>query len=254
MEKKLKPIDFISMFLRSFFIQTVWNFKGLLSVGICYALIPVAKRLYKSKSDYKKFMNRHLCFFNTHPYFSAYALGAIAKEEEEYVLKGIEVNEQIEKFKNALIGPLGAVGDQLFWGAIKPAAILVGFTGAAIIPNYEFKLIFLVIFLILYNFPHLFTRSMGLVRGYRSGYEIYRLLKIENFKYLNNIYRTIGAIAIGIFTGYFLTSAVSADWLAGAVFISSGIVAFFIRIWKKAVYWPVIIPILLTLLTGMIIP
>jgi mannose/fructose/N-acetylgalactosamine-specific phosphotransferase system component IID len=251
--KKLKYSDFISIFLRSFFIQTVHNFKGLLSVGMCFALIPVAKRFYSKKEDYQKFMKRHLCFFNTHPYFSSYALGAIARVEEDISSSEKEADEQIEKFKNALIGPLGAIGDQLFWASIKPAAILVGFTGAFILPTLHLKLIFLAVFLILYNFPHLFTRSMGLVRGYRTGYGIYKLLRIENFKYLNGIYQAIGAVTLGIFSGNFFVTALSADILAGAIFILSGIMAYMVKIKRRTVYWPVIIPLIVTTILGILL-
>lgn len=250
---KLKISDFISIFFRSFFIQTVYNYKGLLSIGICFALIPVAKRFYSRTEDFQKFMKRHLCFFNTHPYFSSYALGAIARVEEDIALSGKDADEQIEKFKNALIGPLGAIGDQLFWATIKPAAILVGFTGAALLPILELKLIFLAVFLILYNVPHLFTRSMGLVRGYRCGYGIYKLLRTENFRYLNGVYQGIGAAALGIFCGYFFVSAISADILAGTVFIICGTMAYLIKTKRKTVYWPVVIPLIITTLIGMII-
>jgi PTS system mannose-specific IID component len=63
MIKKIKKRDFFIVFLNSFFVQAVWNFKGLVSIGICFALIPIGKRLYPDKNEYAAFLKRHLSFF-----------------------------------------------------------------------------------------------------------------------------------------------------------------------------------------------
>ncbi|MBD3224490.1 MAG: PTS mannose family transporter subunit IID, partial [Caldithrix sp.] len=83
--KQLKWTDHLSIFFRSFLLQAGWNFKSMLSIGFVFALLPVAKRLYKTNEERKKFLLRHIGFFNAHPYFASYALGAIAKIEEETV-------------------------------------------------------------------------------------------------------------------------------------------------------------------------
>ncbi len=42
--KKLGPMVFIDIFFRSFFIQAVWNYQSMISIGFCFALAPVAKK------------------------------------------------------------------------------------------------------------------------------------------------------------------------------------------------------------------
>ena len=127
MDKNTTHVKFYNIFIRSFFIQAAWNFKSLLSIGWTFSLLPIAKKLIKDEQQYMSFLNRHLSFFNAHPYIASYALGAIARLEEECAKSEDKKYEQIEKFKNAIIGPLGAIGDQLFWAVIKPASIIVGF-------------------------------------------------------------------------------------------------------------------------------
>jgi mannose/fructose/N-acetylgalactosamine-specific phosphotransferase system component IID len=252
-ERKLKKIDFLSIFFRSFFIQAVWNFKGLVAVGLCFCLIPVARRLYNNTEEYRQFLRRHLNFFNTHPYFSSFALGAIARAEEEFTGNNSDEINNFEKFKNALIGPLGAVGDQLFWATIKPASVIIGLMGTVIVPGIEFKLLFLVVFLILYNLPHIYVRLNGLISGYQSGYGIYKLLRIENFKKIKIFYQTLGGTGLGIFAGYYLASALKEEFLSGIVFVITAILAFLIREKNKTFYWPITIPILVSIVIGIIV-
>ena len=81
--KIIRKRDLVSIFLRSFFIQAVWNFKSLLAPGFCYTLIPAAKRLTNSENESCAFLKKHLCFFNAHPYFASYAVGAIIRLEKD---------------------------------------------------------------------------------------------------------------------------------------------------------------------------
>ncbi len=249
-EKRLRIIDFVDIYLRSFFIQTVWNFKGLLSVGLCFALVPVADRLYKKKEELQRFLQRHLNFFNTHPYFSSFALGALAKLEEDHANGKLDDTEQIIKFRNAIIGPLGLVGDQLFWAVIKPASILVGVAGLIATDSLSIKLICLALFLILYNAPHFYIRYLGLKRGYEEGFAVYKWLKIERFNFLLKPYKILGGLALGFVIGYMLISSASQHTSYLAVFLISMLSAAYLRQKRQLVYLPVIVPVIISLIIG----
>jgi mannose/fructose/N-acetylgalactosamine-specific phosphotransferase system component IID len=250
MIKKIKKRDFFIVFLNSFFVQAVWNFKGLVSIGICFALIPIGKRLYPDKNEYAAFLKRHLSFFNTHPYFSSYVLGAIAKIEEEFSLSASSETEKLERFKSALIGPLGAVGDQLFWATIKPAAIIFGFTGAFIAPEIKMKLIFIALFFVIYNAPHIYIRVVGIYKGYQHGFQVYKLIKINNFLGLKKFYQVLGAASTGFFVGYIALKPEAGDYLYGVVFAVSMGVTFYLHRYKRSVYLPIMISLLVSLIIG----
>jgi len=243
---------YISVFLRSFFIQSVWNFKSLLSIGWTFALSPVGKKIYRDKNAYKKFLKRHLSFFNAHPYFASFALGAIARLEEEIEGSGNKY-EKIDKFKNAMIGPLGAIGDQLFWAVIKPASILVGFLGILVMPELYQKLIFIFIFLILYNIPHIYIRYIGIVRGYKEGLSIYRKLNMGTFKNWMSAYSMLGSIAFGMVTGYLIYKSMENDLVEIPVFFMAFGIAFFLRSQKKMTYLPILIPLVISIVMGILI-
>ena len=244
---------FFALFIRSFFIQAVWNFKSLLSIGWTFSLLPIANKIFTDKELYQNFLNRHLSFFNAHPYVASYALGAIARLEEEAAKSDKKNYEQIEKFKNAIIGPLGAIGDQLFWAIIKPASIIVGFFGILVMPEIYQKLIFLVIFLILYNIPHIYIRYLGIVRGYNEGFSIYRKLRIENFSKLKTIYSIIGGLVFSIVIGYLVHQSVQRDLVEIPMFWMSFGIAYFLRSRRRMTYLPVFIPLIIAMVIGILI-
>ena len=100
----------------------------------------------------------------------SYALGATIRLEEE-IEKGNSSIEQLVKFKEALIGPLGALGDQIFWVNVKPATFTLGVLGFFFIENINLRLTFLCLLAILYNVPHLYIRIVGIVRGTKKDFQ-----------------------------------------------------------------------------------
>ncbi|KAA3618485.1 MAG: hypothetical protein D8M58_13555 [Calditrichaeota bacterium] len=245
-------ITYLKIFFRSFFVQSGWNYKSLLSIGFCFAMLPLAKKLYGNDvKKYNQFVKRHLGFFNAHPYFTSYALGAVARLEEKIAQNtGDEV--QLEKFKNALIGPLGALGDQLFWATVKPATFTLGVLGFLLVENFYIRLTFLLLLGILYNMPHLYIRISGMMQGYKEGFLICKYLKIDNFKFIKTTYSVLGITAIGLVAGYIGASRLGFDPFAIFVFISSIIISIFYKSKKAKTYVSMLVPLLVALIIGII--
>jgi len=244
---------FLEMFFRSFFIQAVWNYQSMISIGFCFALAPVAKKLFRDKKSRSEFINRHLHFFNAHPYFSSFALGAIARVEEDLVLSGTNDYSQVVRLKNALIGPLGAIGDQLVWATLKPASILIGLLAVILIDRFETKLFFLIILLALYNIPHIYIRMIGLVKGYQAGFQIYKMLNLERFKAVRYVYGSLGAIALGTIFSYSFFQSGSEDIAYAGVFIVCFLIAYYYKKLKQSVYRSLTLPVIIAVLLGLLI-
>jgi mannose/fructose/N-acetylgalactosamine-specific phosphotransferase system component IID len=225
----------------------------MISIGFCFALAPVARKLFKDSEKRSAFIDRHLSFFNAHPYFSSFALGAIAKVEHDLVLEAKDDYSKLDRLKNALIGPLGAIGDQLVWATIKPASILVGLLGVMFLPDFQAKIIFLVVLLALYNIPHIYIRIFGLIRGYRAGFEIYKLLSFENFKTVRIVYGGVGAVALGNIFSYALLESGQTEITHVIVFLICFFVAYYYRKWRQSVYRSLTLPVVLAFLLGIIL-
>lgn len=241
---------YIHIFLRSFFIQGCWNYKGMLAVGFCFTLKPLAKLLYWDDPEkYYGFLKRHLGFMNGHPYFVSYALGASTKIEE-MIAKGQGHPEQLQRFKNALVGPLGALGDQLFWAIIKPATFSLGVLFFLLVEDIQYRVGFIIFMGVLYNVPHLYIRIKGFKNGYQQGFNIYKFLKIENYKSMKRFYVSIVVLSLAFTIGY-----VGANWNAGnavsiAVLLSSILIARYLRAEKGRSILALTVPAILSLIIG----
>lgn len=68
---------------RSQLLQGSWNYERMQNGGWVYSLIPALKKLYPGQEESKAALQRHLEFFNTHPYVAAPILGVTLALEEE---------------------------------------------------------------------------------------------------------------------------------------------------------------------------
>lgn len=158
------------MFLRSFLLQGSWNFERMQSLGFAYAMLPFLRSVCKDEGRRRELLARHVGYFNTQPYLASFALGATARLEEE-VEAGRARPEDVERLKAALMGPLGAIGDSLFWGGVKPAAAVI-----AVVLFLSGILWAPAAFLVLYNIPHLFARWAALRDGYEHGVKVVQVM------------------------------------------------------------------------------
>ncbi|GAA5416874.1 PTS system mannose-specific EIID component [Paraliobacillus ryukyuensis] len=119
-EMKLTKRDRIAIWWRSTFIQGSWNYERMQNGGWAFSMIPAIKRLYKSKEDRAAALQRHLEFFNTHPYVASPILGVTLALEEERS-NGAPVDDKaVQGVKVGMMGPLAGIGDPVFWFTIKP--------------------------------------------------------------------------------------------------------------------------------------
>lgn len=248
---QIRKIDLLKILLRSFYIQSAWNAERLLGLGFGFCLVPIARRLFQDPKGISLFMQRHLDFFNSHPYLATYALGAIANIEQQALLRGWEDTRAISLFKTRIIGPLGAIGDTLFWQLIRPACGLLGVV-MLLVCGWCGALIFFI----LYNLLHLFIRIRGVFSGFAKGFDIVRELSLRGtkryfqiMKYLFSIVLGAG-IAIVAANGYQQESS-----FAGPVtFVAAMIVSFFMmRKTRLSVDMLVIILIVSAIIIGLMI-
>lgn len=117
---QLSKKDRISVWWRSTFIQGSWNYERMQNGGWAYSMIPAIKKLYKTKEDRAAALERHLEFFNTHPYVASPIIGVTLALEEERA-NGAPVDDvTIQGVKVGMMGPLAGIGDPVFWFTVRP--------------------------------------------------------------------------------------------------------------------------------------
>lgn len=148
----------VRLFLRSFSLQGSWSFRHMQGLGFFYVLSPWLQRVHGNNP--RNIHRRHMAFFNTNPYMANYLMGVVARLEVD------GQPERIQVAKNALMGPLGATGDGLFWATLRPLSVLLALCVAFISP-----FIGVLTVLIVYNAITITTRWKLLGKGYENASE-----------------------------------------------------------------------------------
>jgi mannose/fructose/N-acetylgalactosamine-specific phosphotransferase system component IID len=201
--------------------MAIWNFERMLNIGFTFCLLPVFHRLYPENNQWRvRALTRHLQFFNTHPYFASYILGLIAAKEEQLALNLTSnndaeldrVEQEMQSIKMALMGPLGALGDSLFWTTIRPFLALIAVMIVLLsIPQWHLAMLGPLFFIIWYNVAHIYIRFYGVFRGYTSGGDITKLIRQFDLAGTVEKIQTVGIGLIGLFIGlsglYFIRDA-----------------------------------------------
>ncbi|MBD3377711.1 hypothetical protein GF406_21965 [candidate division KSB1 bacterium] len=237
--------DRLKILWRCFFIQGSWNFFALIGLGFCYSLVPVAKKLYKDPKDQTLFLKRHLEFFNSHPYLASWCAGAVTKLEEEAFNKNWDDYRPIQIFKERLIGPLGLIGDTLFWQNIKPAASALG-----VFIALTFGWIAIPIYLLVYNIPHFFVRIYGFLLGYKKGFDIISDLSMRHFEKWKKLAATIGAVATGACIVVATANSAGQGFDVLASFITAFLIAWIMIKKNKPVFYYVILASLMAMIVA----
>lgn len=149
------------VFLRSFFIEIMWNYPRMQNIGFTFCSLPAVDRLTGAKDVRLDITRRLLESANTNPVFGPMCLGAMARIEsfpERLPTAGL--------IKKRLMSTLAAQGDRIFWGVIRPLAsffaVIVSLTSA---PAWLVPIVALSI----YNIPNVVTRFIGFDMGWRKG-------------------------------------------------------------------------------------
>ncbi|WP_257875823.1 PTS sugar transporter subunit IIC [Thermoanaerobacterium thermosaccharolyticum] len=117
---KLERKDLLKVFWRMQFYQISWNYERMQNLCYCYSIIPILKKLYKTKDSLSEALKRHMEYFNTHQFTVPIILGINAAMEEVKANEGKIDGEVITGLKVALMGPLAGLGDPIFWGILRP--------------------------------------------------------------------------------------------------------------------------------------
>jgi PTS system mannose-specific IID component len=160
----LSKRDLRRIFWRSMLLEANFNFETWQNTGFAFALLPVLRKFYSTKESMAAALQRHLQLFNTSTYGCTLILGLTAAMEEQNSRDAEFDAESINSVKLGLMGPLAGVFDSLFWGTLKVIAAGVG-TSLALKGNA----LGVVLFILLFNVPHLLLRYQLTFIGYKTG-------------------------------------------------------------------------------------
>ena len=158
-----------AVLFRSLAVQGSWNYETLTGTGFGFVILPALRRIHDDPEALEAAIRRHEGPFNSHPYLAPLALGAVIRMEADG-----EDPEVIHRFKAALRGSLGTLGDQLVWTGWRPVCVLAALTLLLVgVPWW----IAVLAFLLLYNTGHLALMIWGLSVGLDEGRRVAERLR-----------------------------------------------------------------------------
>ncbi len=188
--KVLNKRDLMKVFWRSFTMEWTWNYERQANLGYGFAMVPILEKLYKDKPEEKaEALQRHLEFFNTTPHVSTLILGISSAMEEQNATQEDFDTSSINNVKVGLMGPLAGIGDSLLWGTLRIIATGIG-TSLALQGNILGPILFLLIF----NIPHIILRYICMMGGYKLGAGF--LTKMQQGGLMDKV--TYGAAIVGL--------------------------------------------------------
>lgn len=151
----------ISTLLRSFGVGAAFSYERMSGLGLSFVMRPLLSNLRREAKEVAA--ERSAQYFNCHPFLSGLAATALVRAE----LSGRSFDE-IDRFKRALIGPLGLIGDRFIWAGLLPsisaAALLLVSHGVGLGAPVLLVLVFTVVSFVI--------RWAGIKLGDRKGIEV----------------------------------------------------------------------------------
>jgi fructoselysine/glucoselysine PTS system EIID component len=185
--------DLRKVFFRSLAMEANFNFETWQNTGFAFSIIPVLKKLCTTKEAMSKALRRHLQFFNTTAHGSTLILGITAAMEEQNSQKDDFDEESINTVKLGLMGPLAGVFDSFFWGTLKVIAAGVGISLAL-----KGNILGPILFLLIFNIPHIVLRYNLTFIGYNAGNKfLQNLVKSNIMDKLTTGASILGLMVIG---------------------------------------------------------
>ena len=205
----LTKVDINRMAFRSLALQASFNYERMQAGGWLYTILPALRKIHKNSDDLKNSMHMHMEFINVHPFDVTFLSGLVLAME-----KGKENISTIRSVKVALMGPLGGIGDALFWLTLLP--ICAGIGASLALENSFFGPI---IFLLMFNLVH-FGLRFGLAHyGYHAGTNALPLLKTHT-KRISHAASIVGMTVIGALVASYVHLSTPLEINAGKAHIA----------------------------------
>ena len=188
--KNLDKKTLNKMVWRSLNLQGSFNYERMQANGWLYGILPGLLAIHgEDTDDLKLSMAHNLEFFNTHPFLVTFVMGIILSLEQQKA----DINT-IRAVRVAAMGPLGGIGDAIFWFTLVPIA-------AGICSNMAINgsLAGPILFLLIFNAVQFAVRFFLMHWSYNLGTKAIELLT-ANAKEFTRAASLLGVFIVGALT------------------------------------------------------
>lgn len=202
------------MVWRSLFLQGSFNYERMQAAGWLYGMLPGLQKIHTDKDDLAASMSHNLEFFNTHPFLVTFVMG---------IMLSLEQNKAdiatIRAVRVAAMGPLGGIGDALFWFTLVP--IVAGITSNMALQG---QIIAPFLFLLIFNAVQFLVRFWLMNWSYKMGTHAISILT-ANAKEFTRAASILGIIVVGALTSIYGGTSIKTEINNGTTFAPTAIVS-----------------------------
>ena len=178
------------MVWRSLNLQGSFNYERMQANGWLYGILPGLLAIHgEGTDDLKTSMKHHLDFFNTHPFLVTFVMGIVLSMEQQK-----SDVDTIRAVRVAAMGPLGGIGDAIFWFTLVPIAAGIGSNMAI-----EGSIAGPIVFLLLFNIVQFAVRFFLMHWSYKLGTSAIGALT-EYAKEFTSAASLLGVFVVGALT------------------------------------------------------
>ena len=195
------------MVWRSLFLQASFNYERMQAGGWLFGILPGLEKIHDNDDDLGASMAHNLEFFNTHPFLVTFVMGIVLSLEQNKA----DI-PMIRAVRVAAMGPLGGIGDALFWFTLVP--ITAGITSnMALTGNIAAPFIFLGIF----NVAQFAIRFFLMHWSYKLGTDAIGVLT-ANAKEFTRAASILGIFVVGALTSLYGATSLNIEVPNGTTF------------------------------------
>ena len=178
------------MVWRSLNLQASFNYDRMQAAGWLYCILPGLEKIHADdKEDLQTSMEHNLEFFNTHPFLVTFVMGIVLSLEQQKA----DIN-MIRSVRVAAMGPLGGIGDAIFWFTLVP--ITAGITANMAING---SIAGPILFLLIFNLVQFGVRFFLMHWSYNLGSKAIEILT-ANAKEFTRAASMLGVFIVGALT------------------------------------------------------
>ena len=170
----------------SCFLQASFNYERMQACGWLWGILPGLQKIHTNKEDLKASMAHNLDFLNTHPFLVTFVMGIVLSLEQNKA-----DTKTIRSVRISAAGPLGGIGDALFWLTLVP--ITAGLTANMAM---EGQIIGAILFLLIFNIVQFIIRFGLMYWSYGLGIKAVTLLT-ANAKEFTRAASILGIFVVG---------------------------------------------------------
>ena len=182
----------------SCFLQASFNYERMQAGGWLYCILPGLEKIHTNKEDLAASMEHNLEFFNTHPFLVTFVMGIVLSLEQQKTDIGT-----IRAVRVAAMGPLGGIGDSIFWLTLVP--ITAGITANMAIGG---SIAGPILFLLIFNAVQFAVRFWLMHWSYNLGSKAIEVLT-ANAKEFTRAASMLGVFIVGALTANYGSTTVN---------------------------------------------